>query len=92
MAEYIIEIPDEYLPKFYGHVAYYPSELHNPMKISPLVRCEDCKFAGWSGRWCVRINEFDDSTWFAVEPDGFCVWGERAVISDTTETELKWTL
>lgn len=58
------------------------------MRHKEIVRCRDCKGyrAGEPFGWC--------NTHMTAIPskDGFCAWGERAVISDTTETELKWTL
>ena len=42
-----------------------------------VVRCKDCEFAAYDGKECMRINEWDDSLWFPVDPEGFCAWGER---------------
>ena len=43
----------------------------------PIVRCKDCRYvyehADARGRWplCGLV------TYFNVEPDGFCAWGEK---------------
>lgn len=44
-----------------------------------IVRCKDCEFAAYECKECMRVDEWDDSLWFPVEPDGFCAWGEKAV-------------
>lgn len=40
-----------------------------------VVRCRDCKFRCFDE--CTRIDEGFKDYWFAIEPDGFCAWGER---------------
>ena len=41
-----------------------------------IVRCKDCKYMTRDMRinYCIRPAEFHE---FAVNPDGFCSWGER---------------
>jgi len=41
-----------------------------------IVRCKDCKHATRDGE-CMRYDEWHDDRWYAIEPDGFCKWGER---------------
>ena len=88
MSEYIIEIPDEYFASYdTERDMYYPDERDSAMRITPIVRCRDCKHMHtvrhWSG---IDINE----CWLhadpesgalgkePIEPDGFCAWGEKA--------------
>ena len=40
-----------------------------------VVRCRDCKYEQHG--YCSRPDEWFDDVWFAIEPDGFCAWGER---------------
>lgn len=40
-----------------------------------IVRCRDCKFRCLNE--CTRIDEGFKDYWFAIEPNGFCAWGER---------------
>lgn len=40
-----------------------------------VVRCRDCKFRCLDE--CTRIDEGFKDYWFAIEPEGFCKWGER---------------
>lgn len=63
MAEYIVRMPPDmpYEIKAELNAWYIESE--------PIVRCKDCKFVTPQS-YCMRY-------WFAVEPDGFCAWGER---------------
>lgn len=51
--------------------------LHRHEKI---VRCGDCEFE--MNGYCSLPDEWDDDLWFPVEPDGFCAWGERKVVSE----------
>lgn len=41
-----------------------------------VVRCRDCEYSMFD-KECSRIDPWVDETWFAIEPDGFCAWGER---------------
>ena len=43
-----------------------------------IVRCKDCEYSAYDGNECARIDEWDASLWFPVEPDGFCAWGKRS--------------
>lgn len=40
-----------------------------------IVRCRDCKFRCLNE--CTRIDEGFKDYWFAIEPNGYCAWGER---------------
>lgn len=40
-----------------------------------IVRCRDCRFRCLDE--CTRIDEGFKDYWFAIEPEGFCKWGER---------------
>lgn len=42
----------------------------------PIVRCRDCEHARMDAGYCA-LDSFDESEWVAVEPDGFCKWGEK---------------
>jgi len=42
----------------------------------PIVRCRDCEYS-INDRECSRPDEVYDEHWFAIEPDGFCAWGEK---------------
>lgn len=44
-------------------------------RIFEIVRCRDCRFRCFDE--CTRIDEGFKDYWFAIEPDGFCAWGER---------------
>lgn len=85
MAEYIIDMPDDYLTNEWG--VYYPDERDDPMPIGePIVRCRDCRYASAgeaviSGNWqhgnC-HNPRFRMSLHAAnVRADGFCAWPER---------------
>ena len=58
-----------------------PSEIakgiDDPIVLKELVRCRDCEFGAYDGNECMRVDEWDDSFWFPVEPDGFCAWAKR---------------
>lgn len=45
-----------------------------------VVRCRDCKFRCFGE--CTRIDEGFKDYWFAINPDGFCAWGERKVVGE----------
>ena len=45
-----------------------------------IVRCRDCRFRCLDE--CTRIDEGFKDYWFAIEPDGFCAWGERNEAED----------
>jgi len=42
-----------------------------------VVRCRDCRFRCYNE--CTRIDEGFKDYWFAIEPDGFCAWADKAV-------------
>lgn len=44
-----------------------------------IVRCRDCRYYASNMHECMRLDEWEDSLWFAVEPDDFCSSGEREV-------------
>ena len=50
---------------------------HLAITLPNIVRCRDCEFGAYAGNECMRIDEWDESFWFPVEPGGFCAWGER---------------
>ena len=77
MSEYIIEIPDEYFASYETERdVYYPDERDSAMRITPIVRCRDCKFGVDGGKYCAE-GCADSWDWRNVEPDGFCSWAER---------------
>ena len=47
----------------------------------PIVRCRDCAFMGHDkdGAYCTHFECWlcGEPSFTDVEPDGFCVWGER---------------
>ena len=74
MSEYIIEIPDEYFASYDAERdMYYPDERDSAMRITPIVRCRDCKYftTNIHGSYCTK------SITTLYSPDGFCAWGER---------------
>ena len=76
MSEYIIEIPDEYFASYDAERdMYYPDERDSAMRITPIVRCRDCKYftTNIHGSYCTK------SITTLYSPDGFCAWGERRV-------------
>jgi hypothetical protein len=68
MSEAIIETTD--MPE---HVREALSILYG--LNGEIIRCKDCKFSMFD-RECSRVDPWVDETWFAIEPDGFCKWGE----------------
>lgn len=46
-----------------------------------IVRCRDCEFSMFD-KECSRVDPWEDETWFAIEPDGFCKWGERKEVGE----------
>lgn len=61
MSEYIVDFPS--------------NEINDLVMHERIVRCKDCKhFSNWDG-----FNEFPSCVRhrIAVEPDGFCAWGEK---------------
>lgn len=59
MAEWIVELGD-------GNI--------HIKKMSPLVRCKDCKFwkhQGWKSGWCEQFNGA------VTADDGYCFLGKR---------------
>lgn len=75
MSEYIVDF-GETSSAFVG-LAMAEVRAHGAELCEPIVRCKDCEFAAYEGKECMRIDEWDGSMWFPVEPDGFCAWGER---------------
>ena len=60
----------EYITEFFGS----SSGGSYTERREPIVRCRDCKhYDDYLGS-CVRGNVHQ---MFAVEPDGFCAWGEK---------------
>ena len=49
------------------------------VKREEIVRCRDCRYYASNMHECMRLDVWDDSLWFAVEPDDFCSSGEREV-------------
>lgn len=41
-------------------------------RYKEIVRCKDCEFAAYERKECMRVDEWDDSLWFPIEPEGFC--------------------
>ena len=74
MSEYIIEIPDEYFASYDAERdMYYPDERDSAMRITPIVRCRDCREYNpelYRHISCELLGRY-------VEPDGFCKWSER---------------
>ena len=71
MSEYIVD---------FGTSTYKSSDglVYAPVKQlrEEIVRCRDCVYS-INDRECSRPDEVYDEHWFAIEPDGFCAWGER---------------
>ena len=80
MSEYIIEIPDEYFASYdTERDMYYPDERDSAMRITPIVRCRDCKNFEPYGEpsdvypdryWCDKLTVY-------MPTDGFCSFGKR---------------
>lgn len=51
------------------------NEIMQRLGLVKPVRCRDCRFHCIGE--CTRIDEGFKDYWFAIEPDGFCAWGER---------------
>ena len=87
MSEYVIEIPDEYFASYdTERDMYYPDERDSAMRITPIVRCRDCKHMhtvrSWLGMdvdecWLHADKESGALGKEPTEPDGFCSWAER---------------
>ena len=65
MAEYICELPVE------GMVSFVSGNTTIPV-YERIARCRDCKWFDFDICACKR-----SPLHMAVEPDGFCAWGER---------------
>lgn len=71
MSEYIVRMPPDMPSEIKAELnAWY-------VESEPIVRCRDCEFAAYEGTECMRVDEWDGSLWFPVEPGGFCAWGRR---------------
>ena len=44
--------------------------------LREIVRCKDCEFSMFD-KECSRIDQWEDETWVAIEPDGFGALGKR---------------
>lgn len=76
MSEYIVELPmsgaaDEFIAKH----GVDDCRLYGYKLTGEIVRCRDCKFRCLNE--CTRIDEGFKDYWFAIEPNGYCAWGER---------------
>lgn len=72
MAEYIIDMPDDYLINEWN--VYYPDERDDPMPIGEaVVRCRDCErfVTNIHGSYCKK------SISTTIDPNGFCAWATR---------------
>lgn len=72
MTEYIVKV--ENLAKLRELAGLHVKETIE-LTSGKIVRCMDCKFRCLDE--CTRIDEGFKDYWFAIEPDGFCSFGER---------------
>ena len=70
MSEYIVKCRE--FNSVIGKKLQFPEYIDQNQEI---VRCRDCRFRCLDE--CTRIDEGFKDYWFAIEPDGFCKWGER---------------
>jgi len=73
MAEYVCELPVEGMASFMSGGELIP--VHER-----IVRCGDCKHYHASIHGCDEFGDEWRNEYANVEPDGFCMWGERKVM------------
>lgn len=85
MSEFIIDATDAQLGDKFDARAFFGPRLHEE-----IVRCEDCRYSTCDGMccWLYKFRHYEqmsDYTWEEmpadVEPQGFCMWGERRIIT-----------
>lgn len=62
----------EYKPTEYVDMALLRE--NDSKLVERVVRCRDCNFRCLNE--CTRIDEGFKDYWFAIEPNGYCAWGE----------------
>lgn len=72
MSEYVIDMSNSSYQSTSGLLCADVSQLREE-----IIRCRNCEFAAYEGTECMRVDEWDSSLWFPVEPNGFCKWGEK---------------
>lgn len=50
------------------------TDMYKSIDSVQVVRCCDCRYSD-KGYWCRYFGKYGDL--YAVQPDGFCAWGER---------------
>lgn len=87
MSEYIYAFE----PIDYGDIiVIHPQSMM--VKREEIVRCRDCKYYRES-QWVIATDVPDVCTFFSsgvkVEPNGFCKWGEKKLLTEETINVFK---